>query len=144
MRYLFLVSLLAFQPEPPTELFEPAPVPIVRQAGEGEVELVAKYAPILFDNPQVEYVRPDGRRVDVLTDRFAYEADWSYKWTEGVGQALAYAVATNRNPGLILLMKGADDERYNQCLGVITHLRSRGYNFHFVAINVESGKIWNH
>ena len=149
MKHLLLLALLTFpQPEPPpTEdprLFERAPHPIVRQVGDGEVELVAKYAPLLFHEPEVEYVLPDGRRVDVLTERFAYEADWSYKWTEGVGQALAYAVATNRNPGLILLMKGADDERYNQCLGVITHLRSRGYNFEFIAINVENGKIWRH
>jgi len=146
MRYSLLLSLLAFvQPAPPAPpRFDPAPHPIVRQAGEGEVELVDKYAEVLFDEYELEYRLPDGRRVDVLTSRYAYEADYSTKWTEGIGQALAYAVATNRNPGLILLMKGADDERYNQCLGVITHLRSRGYNFEFIAINVENGKIWRH
>ena len=149
MKHLLLLALLTFpQPEPPpTEdprLFERAPHPIIRQVGEGEVELVARYAPQLFHDPQIEYALPDGRRIDVLTDRFAYECDWSTKFPEGIGQALAYAVATNRNPGLILLMKGADDERYNQCLGVITHLRSRGYNFEFIAINVENGKIWRH
>jgi hypothetical protein len=140
MKYLLLITMLLFK----TQLeFEPAPAPIVRQKM-GEVEYVAEYAKILFDKCEVEYALPDGRRVDVLTETHAYEADWSYKYTEGLGQSLSYAVATNRSPGLILLMKGADDERYNQCLGVITHLRSRGYNFEFIAINVENGKIWRH
>tara|TARA_R110000824_G_scaffold300225_1_gene488251 strand:- start:8144 stop:8578 length:435 start_codon:yes stop_codon:yes gene_type:complete len=139
-----LLSLFLVQPlAPPVELFEPAPIPVVRQKM-GEVEYVQQYAKVLFDDYELEYILPDGRRVDVLTSRYAYEVDWSTKYCEGLGQSLSYAVATNRNPGLILLMKGADDERYNQCLGVITHLRSRGYNFHFIAINVESGKIWNH
>jgi len=144
MKYLLLSALLMAQPTAVPPRFDPAPHPIVRQPGDGEVSLVAKYAPILFDESQLEYLLPDGRRVDVLTDLFAYEADWSYKWTDGIGQALAYSVATNRSPGLILLMKGSDDERYNQCLGVITHLRSRGYRFDFITINVENGKIWRH
>jgi hypothetical protein len=140
MKYLLLITMLLFK----TQLeFEPAPAPIVRQKT-GEVEYVAEYAKILFDKCEVEYALPDGRRVDVLTETHAYEADWSYKYTEGLGQALSYAVATNRSPGLILLMRGADDERYNQCLGVITDLRSRGYNFEFIIINVENGKVWKH
>ena len=145
MKYLLLSALLMVQPRivPPPPEFEPAPVPVVRQKM-GEVEYVQQYAKVLFEDYELEYYLPDGRRVDILTDRYAYECDFSYKYTEGVTQALAYAIATNRNPGLILLMKGADDERYNQCLGVITHLRSRGYNFEFIAINVENGKIWRH
>ena len=139
-----LLSLLLVQPPaPPVELFEPAPMPVVRQKM-GEVEYVQQYAKVLFKDYELEYRLPDGRRVDVLTSRYAYECDYSTKFCQGVGQALAYAVATNRNPGLILLMKGADDERYNQCLGVITHLRSRGYNFEFIVINVDNGKIWRH
>lgn len=146
MKYLLLALLFA-QPAPPT--FDPAPSPIVRQVvpdmGQmGEVEVVEYLAPLLFKDPEVEYALPDGRRVDVLTDDYAYEADWSYKWTEGIGQALSYAIATNRKPGLIFLMKGADDERYNQCLAVITNLRSRGYPFRFIVVNVENGKRWEH
>lgn len=89
-----------------------------------------------------EWELPDGRRVDILTTKVAYEVDWVKKWPEGVGQALGYAIATNKDPGLVLLIKKGEDEYFNAALTVITDLRRRGYNFHFTVVNVENGKIW--
>jgi len=69
----------------------------------GEVEEVAKLAPKYGGETEVRLY--DGSRVDLLTDSVAYEADWSSKWAEGVGQALHYAELTGKRPGLILLVK---------------------------------------
>lgn len=89
-----------------------------------------------------EYVLPDGRRVDVFGNGVAYEVDWATKWPEGVGQALGYAVSTNTEPGLIMLIKKGNDEYYNAAIAVVTDLRRRGYIFHFIVVDTESGKIW--
>ena len=48
------------------------------------------------------------RRADILTWNYAYETDWSHKaWSEGVGQALAYAMLTGKKPGIIVLVDKA-------------------------------------
>ena len=62
---------------------------------------------------QAEARTPDGSRVDILTDQLAYAVDWcqSGKWSQGIGQALFYGLATNRKPGLILLQKDPQAER---------------------------------
>jgi len=52
-----------------------------------------------------EAVLWDGTRVDILTDRFAAEVDWASKWTEAVGQAMYYSTQTDRQPGIVLLIK---------------------------------------
>ena len=54
-----------------------------------------------------EHRTPDGSRVDILTDTEAWEVEHPHKWKEAVGQAHFYALATNRKPGIILLLKGA-------------------------------------
>jgi len=92
----------------------------------------------------VEYRLPDGRRIDIFDEdnNIAYEVDWCQKWEEGIGQSLGYAIATNSQPGLILLYKHGEDEYYNTALGVINQLRERGYNYKFIVVNVQSGKIW--
>jgi hypothetical protein len=92
----------------------------------------------------VEYVLPDGRRIDIYDEdnNVSYEVDWCQKWEEGIGQSLGYAIATNSEPGLILLYKNGDDEYYNTALGVVNQLRERGYDYRFVVINVQNGKVW--
>lgn len=72
-------------------------------SGEVEVEEVQRLAPKY--GGEVEVRMPDGTRCDLLTDEIAFEADWSHKWAEGVGQSLHYALMTGRRPGLILLAK---------------------------------------
>ena len=60
---------------------------------------------------EAEARTPDGSRVDILTDEIAWEVDWCTKWSQGVGQALFYGLATGRKSGLILLQKNPQAER---------------------------------
>ena len=62
----------------------------------------------------------DGSRVDVLTDQYAIEVEWVKKWKESIGQALYYAAAFGRKPGVILLTRGKPREElyYLRCLVV--------------------------
>ena len=92
----------------------------------------------------VEYTLPDGRRIDIFDEdnNISYEVDWCQKWEEGIGQSLGYAIATNSQPGLILLYKHGEDEYYNTALGVVNQLRERGYKYKFIVVNVKSGKVW--
>jgi hypothetical protein len=143
MRYLFLASLLAFQPAPPTERFEPAPVPILRQKM-GEVQYTALYAPKIFGDVELEHILPDGRRVDILTNTHAIESEWIYKFNESIGQSLGYSLATNKKPGILILYKHGYDEQYNQMLTVVTSLRDHGYDLGLTVVNVDNGKIWRH
>ena len=54
---------------------------------------------------ELEYRLPNRKRVDILTDTHAYEVDWISKaWSEGVGQALHYAIMTGKKPGVIVLI----------------------------------------
>ncbi len=96
------------------------------------------------DEEGVEYVLPDGRRIDIFDkdNNISYEVDWCQKWEEGIGQSLGYAIATNSEPGLILLYKHGEDEYYNTALGVVNQLRERGYKYKFIVVNVKSGKVW--
>ena len=92
----------------------------------------------------IEYALPDGRRIDIYdkANNVSYEVDWCKKWPEGIGQSLGYSIATKSQAGLILLYKTGDDEYYNTALGVINDLRRRGYEYHFIVVNVGNGKIW--
>ena len=92
----------------------------------------------------VEYILPDGRRVDIFDKEngVAYEVDWCKKYAEGIGQSLGYAIATNCDPGLILLYKNGEDEYYNTALGIVSQLRERGYKYKLIVLNVQSGKVW--
>lgn len=60
---------------------------------------------------QAEYRLADGRRVDVLTERWAIEVEWAHKWPEAIGQATSYALATGRSPCVYLLYTGPEDDR---------------------------------
>lgn len=74
----------------------------------------------------VEYRCPDGSRVDILTSSTAWEVEWSDKWKESIGQAVLYAIQTERTPGVWLLRKPGDDEHYLRCVSVVEHLRGKG------------------
>jgi hypothetical protein len=45
----------------------------------------------------------DGTRVDILTDKVAFEVDRTAKWAEAIGQAIYYGMQHKRQPGIILL-----------------------------------------
>lgn len=76
----------------------------------------------------IEQVLPDGSRIDLLSDEYAYEVDWckGLKWAEAVGQASFYAIATGKKPAIILLKEGKEgDEEYLRCLAVCNKLGIR-------------------
>ena len=54
---------------------------------------------------------PSGR-VDLIHDNVAYEIDWANKWKESIGQALWYAQQSNKQPGIILILKSESDYKY--------------------------------
>lgn len=57
---------------------------------------------------KVEVQHPTGR-IDILTDEYAIEVDHVRNYRAGIKQALQYAAATNRKPGLALFMDGRED-----------------------------------
>ena len=42
-------------------------------------------------------------RADCISDTHAIEIDFAQKWKQGIGQALAYGVATGLRSGLVLI-----------------------------------------
>ena len=71
------------------------------------------------NNGVTEYVLDDKTRVDCLTDEYAIEFDFSYKWPESIGQALYYAIRTGKLPGVVLIMENIGDGRYLERLEVV-------------------------
>ncbi len=54
-------------------------------------------------------VRLSDSRIDILTEDYAIEVDRVSKYLEGVNQALRYAEASGRKPGLALYIDGDPD-----------------------------------
>lgn len=52
---------------------------------------------------------PSGTEVDCISDTHAIEVDFTSKWAEAIGQALQYASALERLPGIILVCRAGDD-----------------------------------
>lgn len=67
----------------------------------------------------VEVRLSTGTRVDLMNEKYAIECDWASKWAEGCGQALYYAICTNRKAGLLLLLKSSDDKRFVERAAVV-------------------------
>ena len=59
---------------------------------------------------QMEFRLNCGARVDDLTRTHAIEYDFAVKWAEGLGQSLFYAAQTNRQAGIVLIMKCDKDK----------------------------------
>ncbi len=57
-----------------------------------------------------EFVLPDRSRVDILTDTLAIEVDWVKKWPEAIGQSVFYGIVTERQPAVLLLLRGKSTE----------------------------------
>jgi hypothetical protein len=101
-----------------------------------EVAWSAYLCRVYTDGGVTEYRLPAGGRVDILTDDIAWEVEWTKKWPESIGQAIYYASATNKKPGVWLLKKAEDDENWNECLAVIQYLRGKGIDIEFRTENV--------
>ncbi len=53
----------------------------------------------------------DRTRVDCLTDEYAIEVDFAKKWAEGAGQALYYALMTEKKPAVGLIVRETEKDR---------------------------------
>lgn len=71
-------------------------------------------------NGEIEYVLDDKTRVDCLTDDYAIEFDFAYKWAEAVGQALYYAAKTSKKPGIVIIIEKEKDKRNLKRLEILT------------------------
>lgn len=58
-----------------------------------------------------EQVMPDGTRCDLVSDRYAIEVEWASKWKEAPGQATLYAIWTGKQPAIVLLTEGGDEDK---------------------------------
>jgi len=65
---------------------------------------------------KVEQSMPDGSRADLVTHKTAFEIDFAAKWKESIGQALWYALQSNKRAGIILIRQTKADYRYVQQL----------------------------
>lgn len=83
---------------------------------------------------ETEAKLPDSTRVDILTDRIAYEVEWASKWKEAIGQALYYSASTNRQPGILLLSSGSakDKVSYLRLMTVATK-----YNITVLVVKID-------
>lgn len=54
----------------------------------------------------------EGLRVDCETAGHAVEFDFANKWAESIGQSLAYAGATGKRAGIVLILERPGDVRY--------------------------------
>lgn len=68
-----------------------------------------------------EYRLDDNARIDCLTKDYAIEFDFAYKWAEAVGQALYYAVKTNKKPAIVIIIeKEKRDQKNLKRLEILT------------------------
>ena len=57
-------------------------------------------------------VKVTSGRVDIQTAQHAIEVEWANKWKYSIGQALWYGLQTNRQAGIILLLRNKADYKY--------------------------------
>ena len=79
--------------------------PVSVEASEGEI--VREYC--LWE---IEARLPDRTRVDCLGPQVAWEYDYAHKDHEALGQALHYAAMTDRQPGVMLILRKESDQKY--------------------------------
>lgn len=84
-------------------LFAVALLYVVWAMAPAAAQTEAEYVERLCAGMEVEVRLDDGTRVDCLSDGVAYEADFSPKWAEAVGQSAYYSLKTDRVPGIILI-----------------------------------------
>ena len=98
-RILFLIVLIPWQAHAP---IPPRQTPERPQPEARETEWT-KYLALTLRG-EAEHRLPCGARVDVLTERTAWEVEWPDKWAESIGQAVYYRASSGRQGGVILLM----------------------------------------
>lgn len=60
---------------------------------------------------QREVSIPNGR-IDIVTNEYAIEIEKASNWKESIGQALWYALNTNKKPAIILILESESDYKH--------------------------------
>ena len=63
-------------------------------------------------NGDYEFRTKDGTYVDCITDDFAIEAEYDYKWKEAIGQSLHYAETTNKKAAILFIKRNESKKGY--------------------------------
>tara|TARA_B100000676_G_C17628341_1_gene605291 strand:- start:23 stop:364 length:342 start_codon:yes stop_codon:yes gene_type:complete len=67
-----------------------------------------------------QYITKYGTYIDCLTEQYAIETEFDYKWKEAIGQSLHYAEATNKKAAILLIKrKKSNKNYYNELMIVI-------------------------
>ena len=67
-----------------------------------------------------QYKTKYGTYIDCLTEQYAIETEFDYKWKEAIGQSLHYAEATNKKAAILLIKrKKSNKNYYNELMIVI-------------------------
>lgn len=61
---------------------------------------------------QVEVTLPGRSRCDCITKTHAIEYEFASKWAEAIGQSLFYALQTNKEAGIALIIEKESDYRF--------------------------------
>lgn len=72
---------------------------------------------------------PDGSRADIVDATHAYEVEWAAngKWKQALGQAVFYAMALGKLPGIVLLIQSEkDQDDYLRCLAACAAVTFHG------------------
>jgi len=74
------------------------------------------------NNGNMEVIFPNRTRCDCLTTDYAVEVEFADKWAEAVGQSLNYALESQRQSGIVLILENLKDRKYLEHLNaVIAH-----------------------
>jgi len=97
-KFLLLITLLLFS------------VAMFSQTKQRESYYQDKFAKIV--GGETEVVLSDGTRADIVTKNYAIEVDFADKWAESIGQALNYGRLLNKEAGILLVVKGREEDRH--------------------------------
>jgi len=61
-------------------------------------------------------VKIKGGRIDCLTELYAVEYDFAYKWKNAISQSRWYALQTGKRAGIALIYRKPSDETYLEYL----------------------------
>ena len=81
-------------------------------AANGTAEADYRDAWCSAEGGQAEVTLADRSRADCLTDTHAVEVERAAKWKESIGQALWYALQTNLDAGVVLIIEDEGDLSY--------------------------------
>ena len=91
---------------------------------------------------ELEESIPNGR-IDILTDQYAIEVEFAAKWKNSIGQALWYALNTQHQPAIILILESQEDNRLAIMLestldyAGLEHVQVWKYPADFPGLNIE-------